>query len=321
MGCKCIKSYQTERKYIAKTFKDKTNIKYQEILEDKYTNIEVLSKSAGPSITLKAKNKELNRIEIIKVIDYQYIEDTKYPINTENIERGINIMGGIDQENILKIYNTMHKTTKEGEYKFIAMEYCETGSLGHIIYEENKRGLDKRRAREYLAQIVRGVAYLHRENIFHRALGVNSIYLKEGTVKIGGFDLAIKSKIYDGDCISRNYTQIIYTENEYPTVHPPERILYTRNSMENILDEEKVDSWGIGCIYYEMLECRYPFLGEDSVVEANIRQIIYIQPQNADLLDISIFQGTLADQVNRLSVVNLEQYLNDQKLNTDLQVK
>ena len=55
------------------------------------------------------------------------------------------------------------------------MEYCE-----NTLENELKQEIPRDIAREYLLQIVQGVAYLHINNIIHRDLKPNNIFLKEG---------------------------------------------------------------------------------------------------------------------------------------------
>ena len=68
------------------------------------------------------------------------------------------------------------------------MEFCDR-TLSEII-RNNPKGVARYEALGYLFQMIKGVAYLHREKILHRDLKPDNVFLKKGMVKIGDFNIS-----------------------------------------------------------------------------------------------------------------------------------
>ena len=191
---------------------------------------------------VKGINKKIKRVEAIKAIDIEGIEETG--ISMTQVEGEITIMRQLYQKNVVKIYNVIRKTTKYEDYISIVIEFCD-GTLSEII-RNNPKGEPRYEALGYLFQMIKGVAYLHREKILHRDLKPDNVFLKKGIVKIGDFNIS-KEQV-EGIGTRTKPSQIILTYQ----YSPPERIT-------GGMIDERVDSWAIGYIYYELLEGHMAF--------------------------------------------------------------
>ena len=280
------------KKNTGKTLMEKLRFKYANLLKKEYTKIEILDTSGGFSIVLKGWNKKSGRFEAIKAIDLVNLYQTELEI--KGVETEITILRKLDNQHIIRIFDTISREASDAEYYFISMEYCEN-TLENVLKQKIPRDI----AREYLLQIVQGVAYLHINKIIHRDLKPNNIFLKEGIIKIGDFNI---SKIKGVGPTTRQSKTLLTLE--YAS---PERL--------EGKGDELMDSWSIGCIYYQSLYGKKPFEGtNEAEIIKKIKGCEYSIPENAYQEDIDIIKMTLVPEAKRISVQNLEIYLNDHQV-------
>ena len=161
--------------------------KFSLLLQEEFTDVEILSIAGSFSTVLKGENIKLGRFEAIKAINY--FDAMKKGLKLEKIEEEFRIMAKLDHPHIIKVHNVMNKMTPNNEaYLFIVMEYCES-TLEHQI-QSNKRGMERKRAIRLFRQIVNGVSYIHSQGIIHRDLKPANIFLKNGIIKIGNFNIS-----------------------------------------------------------------------------------------------------------------------------------
>ena len=271
---------------------EKLKFKYANLLKKEYTKIEILDTSGGFSIVLKGWNKKYGRFEAIKAIDLVNLFQTGLDIS--RVETEILILRKLDHQHIIRIFDTSSYQKLNEESLFISMEYCEN-TLENVLKQEIPRDI----AREYLLQIIQGVAYLHINNIIHRDLKPNNIFLKEGIIKIGDFNISKIKGVGPTTRQSKTLLTFHYTS--------PERLEGN--------GDELMDSWSIGCIYYQCLYGKKPFEGtNETQIIKKIKEYEYSIPENAYQEDIDIIKMTLVPEAERTSVQNLEKYLIDHQV-------
>ena len=284
----CAPSTKKEKSEEKKSDKEILSLKYANLLKNKYIEIDILGRG-GFSIVLKGWNKMQNRFEAIKAINLETLYQNG--LEMKHVETEILILRKLNHQHIIRIFDT----SSNEEFSFISMEYCEN-TLDNVLKQEISRDI----AREYLLQIIQGVAYLHRNDIIHRDLKPNNIFLKEGMIKIGDFNI---SKIKGVGPTTRQSKTLMLTL-EYAS---PERL--------EGKGDELMDSWSIGCIYYQCLYGKKPFEGtNEAEIIKKIKGYEYNIPENAYLEDIDIIKMTLVPEAERISIKNLEIYLNDHQV-------
>lgn len=184
--------------------------------------------------------------EIHKVIDNQGEEYILKSINKSkltnkqkiNIIRENTIMKNIDNPRILKLFEVI----EEKKFIYLITEYCLEGNLFDII--ENKKGLEEKKANNFLKEISEAFLTTKKLNITHGNLDLYNIYLKNGDIVIGDFGF-IKICKDNFDNFEDNFDKLNFIAPE-------------------ILNGEdccaKNDIWSLGVIYFYMIFGIMPFL-------------------------------------------------------------
>ena len=266
--------------------------KYEELLKKVYSIIELLSASGGFATVLKGKNIGLDRWEAIKAIDVDFIEDAG--LTLEKVEQEITMLAKLDHKHIVRVFNRIRETTEEWDYIFMIMELCDSTLVD--ILNEFPDGVPKGKARELLKQIVKGVEYLHSQEIIHRDLKPGNIFLKEGQVKIGDFNISKEIGIGSTTRPSQMFLTYDYA--------PPERAVYQRPG------DKRVDIWSIGVIYYILLQGQLPFTGDThEELLRNIGNICYSPLTKGDDFDFEVIRMCLLPENDRADITQLKDFI------------
>ncbi|XP_058796270.1 MAPK/MAK/MRK overlapping kinase-like [Phymastichus coffea] len=122
-------------------------------------------------------------------------------------------------------------------------------SLYDLMRDRKGRPIVEARVKNYVYQLLRGIAHLHKHGLFHRDIKPENILLKGTTLKIG--DL--------GSVRSPNgrppYTEYISTR----WYRSPECLL------TGGFYGPKMDVWAAGCVFYELLTLEPLFPGENEI--------------------------------------------------------
>eukprot|EP00039_Didymoeca_costata_P013803 m.215105 g.215105 ORF g.215105 m.215105 type:complete len:580 (+) comp15875_c0_seq4:148-1887(+) len=134
---------------------------------------------------------------------------------------------------------------------YICMGFCEGGDLHQRIELQKvsaKVYLKESQIMEWTIQIALGLQYLHEQNILHRDLKTQNIFLtKKKIIKVG--DLGIARVLDSKEAMA---TTVIGT----PYYMSPELF-------SNVPYNHKSDVWSFGCCVYEMASLRQAFNAKD----------------------------------------------------------
>ena len=178
------------------------------------------------------------------------MEDSKegFPITAL---REIMIMKKCNHENLLQILEIVtSKSLIKNQKKqnvYLVFEYMEHDLSGLALA---KYSFDLPQIKYIMYQILKGVQYLHKNNIIHRDIKCANILINnKGKVKIGDFGLARN--------ITPNHTKK-YTYKVVTLWFRAPELLFGET-----LYGTAIDIWSCGCVFGELLTGNCPFQGKD----------------------------------------------------------
>ena len=211
--------------------KKRENFSENGYIVKKYAILEKIG-SGGFGKVYKAININSLKEYAIKEIDFSNIN--------QQVDNEIFLLSNLKHKYIVKYYESF----KENNYCYIVMELCSKNNLFDLTREIKKKNqsLNENFIWEIFIKICIGVGYLHKEEVIHRDLKTSNIFIsKDGYPKVGDFGI---SKLLES-----GFAQSIHGTSYYAA---PELWNYQKYN-------DKVDTWGMGCILYELCKLDYPF--------------------------------------------------------------
>ena len=124
------------------------------------------------------------------------------------------------------------------------------------LYEaikDRKKYLSERKAKNWIYQTLKALDYMHRNGIFHRDIKPENILLRNDQVKLADF----------GSC-KGIYSKPPFTEYISTRWYRSPECLLTDGYYNY-----KMDIWGLGCVFFEILTLVPLFPGDDEIDEVN----------------------------------------------------
>jgi hypothetical protein len=169
------------------------------------------------------------------------------------IRREAQAMGRLgDHPHIVTVFDTGEETGAGGVVEpYIVSQYMAGGELTRILDEAERRRLPVADALRIATQIARGLEHAHSHGIVHRDLKPGNVWLTDtDVVKIGDFGLALS--------LDRSRMTMAGTMVGTAAYMPPEQAMGGQTTASS-------DLYALGCIIYEMVSGRPPFVGDDVV--------------------------------------------------------
>ena len=191
-----------------------------------------------------AHDEKLDRDVAVAVIKTEGLDDA----GLARVKREAQAMGRLgDHPNIVTVFDI----GDDGGQPYIVSQYMGGGDLDGMLNKAPDRRLSIAEAMRIAQQVQQGLAHAHERGIIHRDLKPGNIWLTEdGTAKIGDFGLAV----------SLDRSRLTMEGMMVGTVAymPPEQALGRQ-------PDARSDLYSLGCVTYEMVTGRAPFLGDDPV--------------------------------------------------------
>uniref|UniRef100_A0A8C5WW31 Cyclin dependent kinase like 3 n=1 Tax=Laticauda laticaudata TaxID=8630 RepID=A0A8C5WW31_LATLA len=176
---------------------------------------------------MKCKHKETGHIVAIKI----FYEKTEKSVNKIAM-REIKFLKQFRHENLVNLIEVFRQK-KKIHLVFEFIDHTVLDELQHYSH-----GLDSRRLKRYLYQILRAIDYLHSNNVIHRDIKPENILVSQtGITKLCDFGFA-RTLAAPGDI----YTDYVATR----WYRAPELVL------RDTTYGKPVDIWALGCMIIEM---------------------------------------------------------------------
>ena len=197
------------------------------------------------SKVFKVKRKADGQIYALKKVDLLNLSE-KQKLNSLN---EIRVLASIKSKYIVN-YKEAFLDGKDSSLCLV-MEYADKGDLSQRIEEQKKRNkyFNERDIWRIFVQLVKGLKSLHDINILHRDIKSSNIFLfSDGTAKLGDLNVC---KILSKDVLGK-------TQAGTPSFAAPEVWMEKPYGL-------KSDIWSLGCVLYEIVTLKCPFVGNNVV--------------------------------------------------------
>ncbi len=146
---------------------------------------------------------------------------------------------------------TVHDIGEEDGQPFIVSQYMAGGDLEGLLQASENHRLPLDQAMRFAVEVRDALEHAHGRGIIHRDLKPGNIWLTEdGTAKLGDFGLAM--------AVDRSRVTVAGMMLGTVAYMPPEQALGRQA-------DARSDLYSLGCVLYEMVTGRPPFLGDDTV--------------------------------------------------------
>lgn len=272
---------ETSTNDLAKTDANKIVTSLVYTLPSQYEILDQLGRG-GMGTVFRARHKDLGKMVAIKVINPELLQKEGSATTAgKRFLAEAKAASRLQHENLVVLYE--YGMTQEGA-AYMIMEYAEGDSLEK--YLSKSETLAPEEALNIVMQVCQGLSFAHHTGIVHRDIKPANIILtkKQGKVvpKILDFGIA---RIEEG-----GHTQGITATGEVfgsPLYIAPEQ------SMTSKVDA-RADVYSLGCMFFEMLSGRPPYLGENAIQTIMMHHKETV-PHLSDLLPP--LRGGLADVI------------------------
>ena len=207
-------------------------------MSDEYEFIENIGQGMYGRV-YKAKNKKENKYYAIKRLNFKDInEKEKKQINNE-----VSCIKKLKHPNIISYKDSFND---EDNYFNIVTTFCEGGDIYNKIQKQNGEYFSEEQILNWAVQILLGLDYIHKNDIIHRDIKPQNIFIKNHhIICIGDFGIA---KI-----ITQIQTQTMTSIIGTPLYMSPESF----NDPHSKHFES--DIWSVGCCLYEICNLKHAF--------------------------------------------------------------
>ena len=272
---------------------------------DNYIIGKLLREEYYGKVHISKKKGDDKNLYATRILEREKIEKEKDLYNYLNQE--INILQSLKHPNIVKLEDI--KKTKTHFY--LTMEYCNGADLPKALekYKEKYgKPFSEEIVQHLMTQLISAIKYIHEKGIIHKNINLENIMLNfENEKDIKDFNLMKANvKIIDFFHSSKK------SKPGLPINASPSTLKKLKLGGYNIKmadsEDEKVDIWSLGTIFYEILIGK-PIFDADDLNEQidKVEQGDYYVPKNISFESVSFMNGMLQQEPKKR--LNAEQLL------------
>lgn len=272
---------------------------------DNYIIGKLLREEYYGKVHISKKKGDDKNLYATRILEREKIEKEKDLYNYLNQE--INILQSLKHPNIVKLEDI--KKTKTHFY--LTMEYCNGADLPKALekYKEKYgKPFSEEIVQHLMTQLISAIKYIHEKGIIHKNINLENIMLNfENEKDIKDFNLMKANvKIIDFFHSSKKSKPGLPINASPSTLKKLKLGGYNIKMADN--DDEKVDIWSLGTIFYEILIGK-PIFDADDLNEQidKVEQGDYYVPKNISFESVSFMNGMLQQEPKKR--LNAEQLL------------
>ena len=211
-------------------------------------DLQTIIGQGGTAEVWRAVDRRLDRVVAVKVLRSDLATDRTFP---ERLRREARAIAGLDHPGIVEVYDAGSDERDGIELPYVVMEYVEGLSLRDLIAAGER--LTPEHAMRVVADVLDALECSHRAGIVHRDIKPGNVMLTDAdTVKVMDFGIA---RAVAGPAAELTATSEVIGTAQYLS---PEQAL--GSSVDG-----RSDVYSTGCLLYELLTGRPPFVGSSPV--------------------------------------------------------
>jgi serine/threonine-protein kinase len=221
----------------------------------------------GMAEVFAAEDVRLGRIVAVKLLRGDLAED---PVSKARFTREAQAVAGLNHHAVVAVYDSGEDSTATGTFPYIVMELVEGHTIKDLLTGPTPPPVDQ--ALLIVSGVLDALAYSHQHGIVHRDIKpANVIITTGGAVKVMDFGIA---RALHGAASTMTQTGMVMGTPQYLS---PEQAL--GKSVDH-----RSDLYATGCLLYELLALRPPFVGETplSVVYQHVQDEPRVPSQVSD---------------------------------------
>ncbi|SHL60243.1 protein kinase domain-containing protein [Actinacidiphila paucisporea] len=221
----------------------------------------------GMAEVFAAEDVRLGRIVAVKLLRGDLAED---PVSKARFAREAQAVAGLNHHAVVAVYDSGEDSTPTGTVPYIVMELVEGHTIKDLLTGPTPPPVDQ--ALLIVSGVLDALAYSHQHGIVHRDIKpANVIITTGGAVKVMDFGIA---RALHGAASTMTQTGMVMGTPQYLS---PEQAL--GKSVDH-----RSDLYATGCLLYELLALRPPFVGETplSVVYQHVQDEPRVPSQVSD---------------------------------------
>lgn len=220
------------------------------ILANRYEVGELIG-AGGMADVFEGRDTRLSRPVAIKILRSDLARD---PAFLARFRREAQAAAGLNHPAIVSVYDTGEEGTDGGVLPYIVMEQVNGKTIREVIRSGER--LPFSRAIAVVRGILEALEYSHRNGIIHRDIKPANVMLTSGgDVKV--MDFGIARALDDASATVTHAWTVVGTAN----------YLSPEQARGEVADSRS-DIYSVGCLLYELLTGRPPFLGDTPVAIA-----------------------------------------------------
>jgi len=226
------------------------------LLGDRYELGDVLGRG-GMAEVRRGRDRRLGRTVAIKMLRTDLAADPTFQIR---FRREAQSAAMLNHPTIVAVYDTGEDVLDGARVPYIVMEHVEGRTLREVLHEHPR--ITPERALEITAGILEALDYSHRAGIVHRDIKPGNVMITpSGDVKVMDFGIA------------RALSDVGATVTQTAAVVGTAQYLSPEQARGETADARS-DLYSTGCVIYELLTGRPPFLGDSlvSVAVSHVRE-------------------------------------------------
>lgn len=270
------------------------------VLGDRYRLDEIIGRG-GMAEVWRARDVRLDRDVAVKRLRVDLATD---PMFQARFRREAQSAAGLNHSNIVAVYDTGEAEDPNTQISvpFIVMELIEGHTLKDVLRDGRK--ILPERALEFVQGTLEALGYSHRAGIIHRDIKPANVMLTtNGVVKV--MDFGIARAVSDTSATMTQTAAVIGTA----------QYLSPEQARGETVDNRS-DIYSAGCLLYELLVGRPPFIGDSpvSVAYQHVREL----PVAPSELDPEITQDMDAIVLKALAKDPADRYQSAEEMHDDI---